>query len=295
VESVPVIAKTVPTQPVRRRRGCASRAAWMPRLRHACRGFLRGVGLLGRGARRTDPPFRLATGDERIYHVHLRKTGGTSLNHVFLGVGNEDPEAAYRELAAHPSRCREWNGYRYVGWNVGMILDGDYFYAFSHAPCWQLDLPVRTFTITCLRDPVERVLSHYWMLRKYAEDAIDHPCMAVEGRWLGRSFDDFIDRIPVEHLKAQLWAFSASCDVDEALDRVRRISHVMFTEEFADGLRRLETRLGMSLPCQHRRAGRRGEVSPESLLRLRDMLADEYELLAGVRAARRSTAGPATA
>jgi hypothetical protein len=239
--------------------------------------------LLPRPAHGPHFPLRLATGDARIYHIHLRKTGGTSLNHIFLGVGASDPDAAYRELGERPSHCCEWTGYRYVGWNPDLIMQGDYFYAFSHTPVWRLHLPTKTFTLTCFRDPVARVLSHYWMLREYVEESIDHPCVATEGRWLGNSFDDFLDRIPQEHLKAQLWMFSASCDVSEALARVRNVSHVMFTEDFAAGLERLERRLGVSLPHQHRRIGRRGEVSPESLVRVREALADEYEFLAGVK------------
>jgi hypothetical protein len=269
-------------------RDSAYRATWMHRLRHASRGLLRSLLLLPRPARRPHFPRRLATGDERIYHIHLRKTGGTSLNHIFLGIGASDPDAAYRELAERPSHCCEWTGYRYVGWNPDLIMEGDYFYAFSHTPVWQLHLPAKTFTLTCFRDPVDRVLSHYWMLREYIEESIDHPCLATEGPWLGISFDDFLDRIPREHLKAQLWMFSPSCDVSEALDRVRNVSHVMFTEDFAAGLERLEQRIGVSLSHQHRRVSRRGEVSPQSLIRVRESLADEYEFLNAVKSEQRN-------
>jgi hypothetical protein len=111
--------------------------------------------------------------------------------------------------------------------------------------------------------------------------------VATEGRWLGNSFDAFLDRIPPEHLAAQLWMYSPSFDVAEALDRLCRVSHVMFTEDFAVGLQGLERRLGLSLAYDHRRAGRRGEVSPESIARLRDLLAAEYRFLAGAKAALR--------
>ena len=270
-------------------RDFAFRTGWIPRVRHASRGLLRSLRLLPRPASRPPFPLRLATGDERIYHIHVRKTGGTSLNHIFLGVGASDPDAAYCELVKRPSHCCEWTGYRYVGWNSDLIMDGDYFYAFSHTPVWWLHLPIKTFTLTCFRDPVDRVLSHYWMLREYVEASIDHPCLTTEGRWLGNSFDDFLDRIPREHLKAQLWMFSASCDVSEAVARVRNVSHVMFTEDFTAGLERLERRLGISLPHQHRRRSRKGEVSTESLIRARKALADEYEFLAVVKDEQRST------
>lgn len=258
--------------------------AWLPRIRHA----LRTLRPAFRPTPRPHHPLSIATGDDRIYHIHLRKTGGTSLNHIFLGVGAADPDAAYQELSTRRSHCCEWNGFRYAGWNLARIMEGDYFYAFSHAPAWQLHLPERTFTVTCFRDPVARVLSHYWMLRNYAEDATAHPCMRTEARWLGACFEDFLERIPAEHLKAQLWAFSSSFEVSEALDRVRHVSHVMFTEDFAAGLQRLEQRLAVRLPYRHCRTSRRGDVPSAALAKLRVMLADEYDFLSAVRSTSRS-------
>ncbi len=251
----------------------------LPKVKRRVRRLACRMGILPQVAENRRSAFRLRTGDERIYHIHLRKTGGTSLNHIFLGVGAANSDVAYEELAHRPPHCCEWNGYRYVGWSRDLIEEGNYFYAFSHTPLWQLKLPPKTYTVTCFRDPVQRVLSHYWMLRNYIEDGVDHPVMATEGAWLGNCFDDFIDRIPASHLKAQLWMFSESFDIREGMERVRSVSHVMFTENFAVGLERLGEFLGFPLGYQHRRTSRKGEISPESVTRLREKLGDVYEFI----------------
>lgn len=258
----------------------------IPKIRYRLGSLLRSAGLLSPAPKSTSSNLSLPTGDERIYHVHIRKTGGTSLNHIFLGVGAVNSENAYNELGHHLPHCCEWNGYRYVGWNQCLIQEGNYFYAFSHLPYWSLSLPPKTFTLTCFRDPVNRVLSHYWMLRNYVEDSVKHPFLDVEGEWLGDSFDDFLDRIPPEHLKVQLWMFSEKFNIDEAIQRIRNLSYVMFTEQFSDGLKQLEQTLGLSLQYQHRRSSRKGEISPQSIARLREMLADVYTFIGKVKSER---------
>ena len=79
----------------------------------------------------------------------------------------------------------------YIGWNKPVINAGNWFYGFSHIPYHQLELPANTYRITVFRDPVERIISHYRMVKGFKEKGIAHPRMKVEGKWLGDSFDDF--------------------------------------------------------------------------------------------------------
>ena len=146
-------------------------------------------------------------GDEykRIYLFHIRKTGGTSLNQIFLGLGGEDGKDVYTKLAKTPNHRVKSDDQLFVGWNKKLIESGNYFYAFSHIPKHKLILPNNTFTITFLRDPVKRVISHYKMLYYYQVNSINHPCMKTEGAWLGECFQDFLERIPYEHLLNQLY------------------------------------------------------------------------------------------
>ena len=54
-------------------------------------------------------------GYKRIYLVHIRKTGGTSLNNMFLSLSGEDPGLLYDQLSEIPKHHLLCNGLSYVG------------------------------------------------------------------------------------------------------------------------------------------------------------------------------------
>lgn len=221
-------------------------------------------------------------GFRRIYHIHIRKTGGTSLNNMFLDLAKKSSldQNLYKELIESPEHRILRDGKVYVGWNTRLINQGSYFYAFSHLPLHTLSLPPKTCTITVLRDPVRRVLSHYKMLVEYRDNTVDHPAMKVEGAWLGESFDDFLVRIPSQDLLRQLYMFSPSLDVEDAYHQITSCSHFMFTEDFEEGVRALNSKLGLNLvPIHIRRTKSSGTVSDGQLTRLREALDAEYQLI----------------
>lgn len=219
-------------------------------------------------------------GYKRVYLVHIRKTGGTSLNNMFLSLSGEDSAYLYNQLSSMPDHRLISNEIIYVGWNVRYINRGNYFYGFSHIPLHKLDLPERTFTITCFRDPVKRVVSHYNMLMDFQVNNIDHPCMATEGKWIGGNFDDFLRRIPQDHLLAQLYMFSGRYHINEAVAQVKKLSHYFFTDNFSDGIDELNKKTGLGLKSIHTRKGSYNAQIPEaSLAKLREMLEKEYSFL----------------
>ena len=219
-------------------------------------------------------------GYKRIYLIHIRKTGGTSLNIMFLSLGQGDPGAFYNELADSSSHRLMRDGKIFVGWNIRLINKGHYYYAFSHEPLHAINLPPDTFTITCFRDPLKRVLSHYNMLMDYAVNKVPHPCMETEGEWLGNSFEDFMERIPPAHLLNQLYMFSARFDVKEAFENIKKVSHCFFTEHFREGVDELNARLGLKLePVHIRKASYSTGIPEKSLSTLRERLEKEYELM----------------
>jgi hypothetical protein len=223
-------------------------------------------------------------GYKRIYLVHIRKTGGTSLNHSFLELSGEDSASLYKRLGQESDHRLLSHDKVYVGWNVRYINGGNYFYAFSHAPVHALQLPEKTFTVTCFRDPVKRVLSHYNMLMEYQANNVMHPCMTTEGKWLGSSFDEFLERIPKEHLCNQLFMFSARYDIGEALERVNGLSHFLFTENFAHGVDALNQKTGLQLRTIHtRKTAYKTEITKRGLDALRERLGEEYEFLRRVK------------
>jgi hypothetical protein len=224
-------------------------------------------------------------GYKRLYLVHIRKTGGTSLNNMFLSLAGGDSQALYSQLATTPSHRSIRNGLIFVGWDVSHINRGNYFYGFSHTPYHELTLPEKTFTITCLRDPIERVLSHYNMLTHYRRSNVLHPCMAVEGAWLGEDIDHFLERLPRKFLLAQLYMFSKRYDVDEALANVQQVSHCLFSDSFDSGITEINRKTGLHLkPLHMRKADLPAQVSARKLKKLREMLAEEYALIERVRA-----------
>ena len=244
--------------------------------------------------RQSSPAPGLAPGPhgyERIYHYHIRKTGGTSLNYMFLALGGEPPEDVYRRLNADTTRPAVSGG-RVFCRHEALIERGEYFYAFSHTPAHALRLPPGTFTLTCLRDPVERVLSYYRMLLYYQVNNIAHPCMKTESAYLGESFSDFLTRVPPSVLLNQLYMFSERLDVEEAFGRITHCSHWILLEEFDAGVRRLSEKLGIDLrPIHVRKSPLEVAVDERDRQRLRCLLEPEYRLLDRLR--RGGTIAPA--
>lgn len=219
-------------------------------------------------------------GYKRIYNVHIRKTGGTSLNNSFLEISGGQSEKLYNDLSISLTYRIEKNSKVFVGWDKSLIERGNYFFAFSHIPYHKLKLPSETFTITCFRDPVIRVISHYKMLLYYKQNKINHPCMKLESRWLGKSFSDFLLRIPNEHLLGQLYMFSESYDISEAVNRLEKINCIMFTENFSAGIEKINNLTGLKLESRHQRKSELNLALPEGdLSLLREKLEKEYELL----------------
>jgi len=203
---------------------------------------------------------------------------------MFLSLLSDRADGVYERLAQEPRHRLVLGDKIVVGWNKQLIERGDYFYAFSHIPYHQLRLPPKTFTIACFRDPIKRVLSHYNMLMEYATNNIQHPCMSVEGKWLGDSLQDFVDSVPDEHLLNQLYMFSKNFDVDEAGEAIRKVDHVFFTEDFNQGVAEINAKLGLNLmPTHMRKTSFKIDLPEEAISRLRDRLDKEYQLVDRLR------------
>lgn len=218
---------------------------------------------------------------DRVYHAHVRKTGGTSLNYAFFGIDGANPEAVYQNIIKNLIHRTIVNDKVFVGWNKEFINQGHYFFAYSHLPIYELQLPPRTFTVTCLRDPVQRVLSHYNMLIEFEALNVDHPLRRTECKWLGRGFSDFLERIPRQHLLNQLYMFSPRFDVGEAMERVGLCSLHFFTEAFSEGIEKVNKTLNLELtPLVIRKTNRKYiNISENDIFKLREILEPEYRLI----------------
>ena len=92
------------------------------------------------------------------------------LNHIFLSLGKKPADYLYEKLSRSTGHRIISGGKVFIGWDQNNIENGKYFYAFSHIPHHKLKLPDNTFTITCVREPVDRLLSHYKMLLHFKKN-----------------------------------------------------------------------------------------------------------------------------
>lgn len=219
-------------------------------------------------------------GYDRIYLYHVRKTGGTSISFAFMRLSGVDPHVIERRLSRYT--FTQANGYRYVGdGNLTLMRRGDYFFSFSHEPEYSVELPENTFRFTILRDPINRVVSLYRYLASSSADSLFHlKAPVAERRWAMKGFDEFLDQVPLPHIANQLYMFSQSGSVDEAVDRLGKLDMVLRTENLDHDLCRLERALDLQLPLTKERTSLLPFApTTEQRDRLRDLLADEYGML----------------
>jgi len=230
---------------------------------------------------------------KRVYHFHVRKTAGTSLNAAFWALGGLDLQAASN------SQVLEGNGLRFVRGNQRLIEEGDYFFANSHQPAYELRLPPQTYTITILRDPAARAISYFRYLlwarghpeAREAEPFIDN--VLAESSFLDRRFSlrrrevtfrDFLERVPPRHLLNQVHMFSARMDPAEAAENALACSATCFTETYPQDLRRVAAELGLDLREKRERGfGEKVEPSEREREMLHERLEPEYAMIERVR------------
>jgi hypothetical protein len=225
--------------------------------------------------------YELPDGSRRIYCHHIRKTAGTSLYLSFMALGGEDPTEVWRRITSSRLSRTTSGGFSFVSNDKRLLAGGDYFFGRSHRSAVDQPLPPRTFTVTILRDPIERVHSYFDYLVIGDRPGTPGQVADRERSLAKGGFDSFLEQVPPKHLLHQLAMFSTQLDVSEAVDRIARCSSVFFTEEFGNGLVRLARRLELPLQPQRARVTDvRSELSDRQTERLRVRLEPEYELLA---------------
>lgn len=228
-------------------------------------------------------------GYERIYQVHIRKTAGTSIN------------AAFWEYTGHQLKNVGSKNVLYgnqlviVRNNKRLIEKGDYFYANSHTPFWNLNLPSSTYAFCIFRDPFDRLLSLYkyfkWILEldpstakeqePYYFSLIDHAQGAAKG------FDLFLDNVSKSDMLNQLYHFSKSYDVQEALENCDKLNAVFFQDNFDKIVTELQAVSQLKLKNRNdRKSAPKAsiDISEAERQKAMDLLADEYSFYNVVRA-----------
>ena len=232
--------------------------------------------------------FDLGGGFRRIYHYHVRKTGGTSINHSFLSLGGEPAETVYGRLVNSRRHHVESGGRHFAAWDHTAIESGAYLYAFSHHPAYRLKLKPDTFTLTCFRDPVERVLSNFRMIVDIQKQGISNPKNLFKGEldWVAGGFGEFLMKIPDIHLLNQIYMFSERLDPLEAAETAAACNVLLRTEDMAPGLEDISRQLNLNLASKHIRKSGETSVEESDIERLREKLAPEYRFLEDLEKAR---------
>ncbi len=220
-------------------------------------------------------------GFARMYHVHIRKSAGTSVNSAFWGLAGYSLKQVKREPILVKDK------YVFVRNNKPFIEDGRYFYGNSHMPIWDLKLPADTFTFCMLRDPYKRLLSLYkYYLHIVALDPKTaysqepyYDTLIKQTKWLGQNFDEFLELLPRKHFSNQLFMFSETFDVHEAISTCNGLNRVYFQEAFNEAIEDLSKVVGISLEVKKERSfGKKVEVeiTADQEQKAREMLTDEY-------------------
>lgn len=189
----------------------------------------------------------LPVGIDRVYHIHIRKSAGTSINSAFWGLDGYNLNSVGREPIILGKN------YSYVRYSKELIEKGDYFYANSHFEFWNLNLKSNTFTFTMLREPYERLVSLYkyynWVDQvddiKGEELDSSYVVLKEQLHLLGNSFTDFINNLSNKYLFNQLYVFSEKLEVDDALKNLEKLDRVYFKDNFKESVENLKTSLNL--------------------------------------------------
>lgn len=162
-----------------------------------------------------------SNGYERIYHNHIRKCAGTSINKAMIkGMGGD--ENSYEELSNFFFHKMYLKHGPVVGWNISAINRNSFYFGFSHEPLHKLKLEESTFVFSFIRDPIDRVISHFNMLKDAINTQLNHPMLRSESKWAFGDFNHFIKNVPKKYLCAQLYNFSETYNIEDAIDTIER-------------------------------------------------------------------------
>lgn len=244
--------------------------------------------------RRLARTYRIGEGKwRRIYFYHMQKAGGSSLNKMFMDLSGVPSDEVYRQIVRHPQHRVVVGDKIYVGWLKNYIEEGHYFFAYSHIAAHELRLPPETFTFTCLRHPIKRLLSYYKERLYFARNKPDHHHTQRIQDWFSEDFDTFVTQAPKSLLMPQLYMFSANFDVEEALAGVLGCDHFFLTEATDKGVAQMAQRLQLPLVPRHDRQAKLDFTPSEAQIKLaQELLAPEITLYTRVAELYEARYGP---
>jgi len=218
------------------------------------------------------------------YLYHIRKTGGRSIIHSFLALVANNPENFYERLARQPGHRLKKDGKIFVGWDITTLRRGDFFFAFSHEPAHSFTLPRQAYSITCLRDPLARLLSYYNYLMDIKQAVKENPkhvhANMPDLAWAHDNQIKFLKNAPRRHLLNQLFMFSKQMQPKEAADSISKIGLVLQTEKMAVGIEELSQLTKIQLqPLHFGTTTTKRKFSDDFLAEAKCILVPEFDLM----------------
>jgi hypothetical protein len=189
----------------------------------------------------------LPEGIDRIYHIHIRKSAGSSLNNLFFN----QAALSLKEFWREPLYIK--NGKVFVQHQKPHINKGDYYYASSHWPIWDLHLPPNTFTYCILRDPVDRLISLYkyycWVAQVdektgYSKDP-SYYSLLQQKSLLNKAFKEFVNNLSNKYLFNQLYMFDQNLNPNKALELLSKVDKVYFFDDIQFAIEDLVSSLNL--------------------------------------------------
>lgn len=187
----------------------------------------------------------------RVYHYHIMKTGGTSINHMFLALSGDDPSNLYTKLMNSSDGRIIEREYVYVAWNQLLVRLGLFSYAWSHRPYYKTWLPRNCYSITCIRHPYERLYSRYKHIHANIRSGRTGGHTSFELECASGTFSDYLSVVPDSELCHQLCFFSSKKNIDEAIYNLSKVDLVMMLPTLDADVRFLNEKLGLNLECLH--------------------------------------------
>lgn len=226
----------------------------------------------------------------RIYHVHIRKTAGTSVNAAFLGCKGHDQKDTFLRL--HESRPHAVNlgGFVVAGWDNDLIRSSYFHYAFSHIPLPNLAFGNDVFKFTIIRDPFERYMSYFKMLRDYlytghwSQTGKPHADLARESCAANLGPIGCLAAANAPHVLSHLYMFSPNFDLTEGVENASRLNAIYDSKHLTVCVDDMMQRFGVNLALRnHNRSITDVEVNVGEKDAILAALKPEYDFIDRLR------------
>lgn len=219
------------------------------------------------------------------YLYHTEKSGGRSIIHSFLhsvmdeGLVFDDKENLsdlYRELCG---KRRDFGNKYFHAWQ-GVIKKCKHnsLFGFSHLPYNEVVTPKGTFKIAIIREPLERLLSHYRMLVRFGKENKGYETKSDTPAYIKNGFNSFIEVFPERFMQHQLWFWSNTFNIKEAISNIKKCNVIISTERMSEGIDKINKISGLELKCFHAGVGNKEPILTDKQTGiLKQRLSKEYQ------------------